>query len=149
MEASGATSKPPKTQAAIILHCSGPQALEAFDQLNFEDEEKKKDRPEVVHVYECLKNYCYPRTNEVLQTFRFWNIPASEPFDTFLTELRSRADLCNFQEKERMIRDKLVFKAKKHLQEKLLRDNELTLEKAIGICGAYEQTTNCMKEMNK
>ena len=129
-------------QAAIILHCSGPQALEVFDQLNFEDEEKK-DRPEV--VYECLRNYC----NEVLQTFRFWNIPASEPFDTFLTEVRSRADLCNFKEKERMIRDKLVFTANKPLQEKLLRDNELTLEKAISICRAYEQTTNDMKEMNK
>ena len=96
MEASGATSKPPKTQAAIILHCAGPQALEVFDQLNFEDEEEK-DRPEV--VYECLKNYCCPRTNEVLQTFSFSNIPASEPFDTFLTELRSQADLCNFKEK--------------------------------------------------
>ncbi|KAK3794020.1 hypothetical protein RRG08_028454 [Elysia crispata] len=83
MEASCATSKPPKTQAAIILHCAGPQALEVFDQLNFEDE-GKKDLPEV--VYECLKNYCYPRTNEVLQTFSFSNIPASEPFDTFLTE---------------------------------------------------------------
>ncbi|KAK3701960.1 hypothetical protein RRG08_017850 [Elysia crispata] len=78
-----------------------------------------------------------------------YKMATKKPFDTFLTELRSRADLCNFQEKERMIRDKLVFKAKKHLQEKLLRDNELTLEKAIGICGAYEQTTNCMKEMNK
>ena len=41
MEASGATSKPPRTQAAIILHCAGPQALEVFDQLNFEDEGKK------------------------------------------------------------------------------------------------------------
>ncbi|KAK3794019.1 hypothetical protein RRG08_028453 [Elysia crispata] len=48
-----------------------------------------------------------------------------------------------------MIRDKLVFTANKRLQEKLLRDNELTLEKAISICRAYEQTTNDMKEMNK
>ncbi|KAK3791406.1 hypothetical protein RRG08_046560 [Elysia crispata] len=42
MEASGVTSKPPKTQAAIILHCAGLQALEVFDQLNFEDEEEKE-----------------------------------------------------------------------------------------------------------
>ena len=70
MEAPGATSKPPKTQAAIIIHCAGPQALEVFDQLNFEDEEEK-ERAEV--VYECLKNYCNPRTSDVLQTFRLWN----------------------------------------------------------------------------
>ena len=48
-----------------------------------------------------------------------------------------------------MIKDKLVFTANKRLQEKLLRDNELTLEKAISICRAYEQTTNDMKELNK
>ncbi|KAK3765195.1 hypothetical protein RRG08_051820 [Elysia crispata] len=82
-------------------------------------------------------------------TSLLWTASIREPFDTFLTEVRSRADLCNFKEKERMIRDKLVFTANKPLQEKLLRDNELTLEKAISICRAYEQTTNDMKEMNK
>ena len=48
-----------------------------------------------------------------------------------------------------MIRDKLVFTANKRLQEKLLRDNELTLQKAISICRAYEKITKDMKEMNK
>ena len=47
-----------------------------------------------------------------------------------------------------MIRDKLVFTATKRFQEKLLRD-ELTLDKNISICRAYEQSNNDMKEMIK
>ncbi|KAK3700850.1 hypothetical protein RRG08_011603 [Elysia crispata] len=47
-----------------------------------------------------------------------------------------------------MIRDKLVFTATKRFQEKLLRD-ELTLDKDISICRAYEHSTSDMKEMIK
>ena len=35
-----------------------------------------------------------------------------------------------------MIRDKIVFSVPKQLKEKLLRDTELTLKKAIAICQA-------------
>jgi hypothetical protein len=41
------------------------------------------------------------------------------PFDNFLTELRTRASSCNFDNKDRMIRDKIVFTVQGKLQELL------------------------------
>ena len=88
-----------------------------------------------------LEEHCNPRENEGLQRVRFWNIPLHEPFDAFLTELYSRAASCNFKEKERMIRDKIVFSVSGKLQELLLRESNLGLKKAKEICRAFEITS--------
>jgi hypothetical protein len=93
MEASGNNNKPKQRQTAIILHCAGPQVLEVYDHFEFEGENDKNDP---VKVLEKLEEYCNPRQNEVLQSFRFWQVPFQEPFDTFLTKLYSYADSCNF-----------------------------------------------------
>ncbi|RUS87639.1 hypothetical protein EGW08_004624 [Elysia chlorotica] len=144
LEASGATAKPEKARTAIILHCAGPDALEVYDQFEFTEDEDK-DNPET--VLEKLRQYCNPRSNEVLMRYRFWNIAFSEPFDKFVTELRTQAEQCSFEEKEKMIRDKIVFTVPKVMKEKLLRDTALTLKRAIEICQAYEQTTSHVQEM--
>ena len=145
MEACGNTNKPKQRQTAIILHCAGPQVLEVYDHFQCDEEGDKHDP---VKVLEKLEEYCNPRENEVLQSFRFWNIPFHEPFDVFLTELYSRAASCNFQEKDRMIRDKIVFSVSGKLQELLLRETSLDLKKAIEICRAFEITSRNKKEMN-
>lgn len=145
LEASGGSAKPNKTQTAIILHCAGPQALEVYDQFQFEDDSHRTDPDKVL---EKLHDYCNPRSSEVLETYRFWNTATIEPFDAFITELRTKADKCNFLEKDRMIRDKIVFSAEKKLQEKLLREQDLSLSKAIAIGQSFEQTNNQLQEMN-
>ena len=138
MEASGTTNKPKQRQTAIILHCAGPQVLEVYDHFQFDQEDDKHDPAKVL---EKLEEYCNPRENEVFQSFRFWNIPFHEPFDVFLTELYSRAASCNFKEKDRMIRDKIVFSVSGKLQELLLRETNLDLKKAIETCGAFKITS--------
>ncbi|PFX12096.1 Retrovirus-related Pol polyprotein [Stylophora pistillata] len=105
IEASGTTNKPKQRQTAIILHCAGPQVLEVYDHFQFDEDEKH----DPAKVLEKLEEYCNPRQNKALQSFCYWNIPFHEPFDVFLTELHSRAASCNFEEKDRMIRDKIVF----------------------------------------
>ena len=66
----------------------------------------------------------------------------------FLTELYSRAASCNFKEKDRMIRDKIVFNVSGKLQELLLRETNLDLKKAIETCRAFEITSRNKKEMS-
>ena len=82
-------------------------------------------------VVEALERYCNPRDDEVIESHRFWNIPYQEPFDKFLTELKTRAAACNFLEKDRMLRDTIVFTVTRKLQELLLREDNLTLDKAV------------------
>ena len=77
--------------------------LEVYDNIVWETAE---DKHKPAKVLEALENYCNPRDNEVLESHRFWSTPYQEPFDKFLTELKTRAASCNFQEKERMMRDK-------------------------------------------
>ena len=131
--ASGAVKKDKEVQIAIILNCAGPQIIDIYDQFIWDEEgdEKKLDK-----LFEKLEGYCNPRKNEVLESHRFWNVQYQEPFDNFLTELRTRASSCNFDNKDRMIRDKIVFTVQGKLQELLLREDKLSLDKAIQICRA-------------
>lgn len=119
LAASGASAKDGKVQTAIILNCAGPQVLEVYDNIVWENAENKH-KPD--KVLEALENYCNLRDNEVLESHRFLNTPYQEPFDIFLTELKTRAASCNFQEKDRMMRDNIVFTVTGKLQELLLRD---------------------------
>ena len=146
LEASGTNNKPPKTQSAIILHCAGAEAIEVFEQIDFADGE---DRSDPTQVLGKLQQYCSPRNNEVLERYRFWNLPFCTPFDKFATELKAQSEKCNFLEKDMMIRDKIIFAVPKHLKERLLREPEITLKRTIDICQAYEQTANNLKEMKQ
>ena len=40
--ASGAPAKPNEVQTAIILHCAGPQVIEAYEHFRFDKDEDKK-----------------------------------------------------------------------------------------------------------
>ena len=106
-----------------------------------------KDKPD--KVLEALERYCNPRDNEVIESHRFWNIPYQEPLDKFLRELKMRAAACNFLEKDRMLRDKIVFTVTGRLQELLLREDNWTLDKAVKICRASEQSNRQVKEFRE
>ena len=126
LAASGASEKDGKVQTAIILNCAGPHVLEVYDTFIWTDD-GDKDKPD--KVLEALERYCNPRDNEVIESHRFWNIPYQEPFDKFLTELKTRAAAGNFLEKDRMLRDQIVFTVTGKLQELLPREDNLTLDK--------------------
>ena len=145
MIASGAVDKENPTKTAILLHCAGPQVLDIYDTFTFANDEEKND-PE--KVLEKLEIYCNPRQNEVLESHRFWSTNCISPFDKFLTELRVKVETCNYgDQKDRMIRDKIVFSCEETLQELLMRDITLNLQKAIEICRAYEQSKLHVKEL--
>ena len=46
-----------------------------------------------------------------------------------------------------MLRDKIVFSASGNMQQILLRDDDLDLQKAIKICQSYEQANKQAHEM--
>ncbi|XP_052718583.1 uncharacterized protein K02A2.6-like [Crassostrea angulata] len=64
-------------------------------------------------------------------------------------DLKTRAASCNFKEPDRMMRDKIVFTVTGKLQELLLREDKLTLERTIQVCRAYEQSNRQVKELRE
>ena len=76
----------------MILNFAGLSVMKAYDHFTFAEEGDKNDPKKVL---DKIQAYCNAQQNEVLQSFKFWNIPWSSPFDMFLTELRIRAQNCN------------------------------------------------------
>ena len=103
---SAASEKDDKVQTDIILNCAGPHVLEVCDTFIWTDN-GNKDKPD--KVLEALERHCNPRDNVVIESHRFWNIPYQEPFEKFLTELKTRVAACNFLEKDRMFERKNSF----------------------------------------
>ena len=80
-------------------------------------------------AFKKLEVYCNPSKNQVIESHRLWDVTMEEPFGNFLTELRRRADCCKFKENDKMICDNFVLLAKGTLQQLLLREDDLSLEK--------------------
>ena len=97
----------------------------------------------VDNVIERFDQYFTPKKNVTYMRYKFFSCNQSEGqnIDAYVTELRKRAEHCEFAElKNSLIRDKIVIGiCDKKTQERLLRESELNLEKALQICRAAEE----------
>lgn len=145
--ASGAAQQPEDVQVALLLHCIGPQCLEVYNTLELTETEKQ--RYEV--VLSKLENHFIPTKNESVASHMFFtrNQHEHENFDAYLTELRKLSSECDFGSlQDRLIRDKIVTGIRDNkLKDRLLREQDLTLQKAINICKAAELAMERMKEV--
>jgi len=123
--ASGYTEKPPKIRRAIILSVGDPQVIEAAAQFTYTEEEQ--DCPDA--LFEKLQELCTSHQNVIVARYRFWNLAYCEPSRDFLCALRAHAALCEFAEKDNIIRDKIAFAVPHSLRETLLCEPKLALTK--------------------
>lgn len=93
--------------------------------------------------------HCTPKKNETYERYMFRSRVQlhNEPFDSFLTALRLKAQFCGFGTlKDSLVRDQIVFGVEdKKLRERLLRETDLSLEAAIKICHANELSQKHIK----
>ncbi|MEE4248367.1 MAG: hypothetical protein V2I33_23530 [Kangiellaceae bacterium] len=131
---------------SLLLHVIGEDGLELYNTFAVGDE-KFDD------VIKRFDEHFKPRTNEVFERFRFWerNQQDGEPIDLFVTDLKRLAASCNFDtQKDKMIRDKIVLGGNSaQVRERLLREEDLSLQEAIRICRAAESTKKQMKAVEK
>ena len=113
--------------------------MQEIDQtLVYANDDERKDYNAVLGQ---LRAYCEPRKNVVFERHRLWSSDQleNETIGEWTTELRTRAANCEFHESDNMTRDNIVFGIRdRPVQEKLLREYDLTLEKALDICRASE-----------
>lgn len=130
-----------KTKAALLLSIAGEEALEVFNTFTFADSESREDYATVVAKFE---QYCATQYSEVHERYVFRNMSQApgEHLEHFLRDLKKQARECNFGAlTNSMIRDQLVFGiGDDKTREKLLSDNNLTLDKAEQVCKAAEAT---------
>ena len=102
----------------------------------------------VAGILTALETYCVPRKNTIYEQYRFrTTVQEGRSIDVFVTDLRRRAAYCDFGAiKESLIRDQIVVGiSNPKLRERLLRETDLTLEKAVKLCRITEQS----KEQSK
>ena len=149
LTACGADEKPKKVIKCIILNCAGPGIISAAKQFVYAEGEHEEDPGELLKK---IAAYCNPQKHESLDAYLFWNIDwkPGTSFDYFLTELRSKADPCNFGTmKDRLLRDKIIFSVPARLHQVLLRENPLTLDKAVQICRSFDASQTQSKQMHR
>lgn len=129
-----------KQKAAILLHIAGPDALEVYNTFQCTDAE----RGNYNLLLEKFETYCTPRCNETYEryVFRSRMQKEGEPFESYFRDLQLKVQSCNFGAlADSMTRDQIVYgTADKKLRERMLREESLTLEKAVQFCKTAELT---------
>ena len=151
LETTESTEKSDGTKIAMLLMTIGPDGIRRFNQLVFTPDTDKAKNDKVV---EKSVSELSGEKRVVFNRFKFWEFKRAENqgFDDFLVKLRVLAGKCDFASAElnNMLRDKIVFvTTDKRLQERLLREKDLTFEKAVDICRAAKITNRELLSMSQ
>ena len=145
--ASGSSNKPEATRIAMFLHAVGDAALKVFNAFDLTVDERNS----LTAIKAKFRDYCTPRRNVVYDRFQFGKLTQAvgETIDAFVTTLRLQAKNCEFgDQEESLIRDRVVIGCADHrVQERLLREPDLTLQKVMQICRAAEATRDQIKSL--
>ena len=131
-----------KQKTAALLTAAGEEAITVYNNFVFTDDAHKWDFTRV-----CTKfsEYCNPKKNNVFERYQFWeHQKGSQSYDQFVTELKRRAEDCDFHdnEKTKLIRDKLIFSITDiELKKKLLAIDDLSLDKALELTRIHEASS--------
>ena len=138
--ASGMSKQDDKSQTSMLLHVIGDAALDLYNTFVFAEGESMK----LEKVLDKFEEYCMPKRNITYERYRFFSraqLP-NESVDEYATELRSRAQSCEFSTlKDSLLRDRIICGILDDgLRERLLRQDDLTLDKTLQECRSSELT---------
>ena len=129
LTATGIGEKAEKVQVATFLHVAGIEARRVYNA--FEIDEGDIEKIDVLKTK--FKEYCEPRKNltYIRHVFFTRNQGQDEPIDNYLTDLRNKAQPCEFEHlSDGLIRDRIVCGIKDEVcRARLLRESDLTLKK--------------------
>ena len=150
LTATESDTKSDKIKTSILLPCIGQKGRDIYETFTFEqDTDKLKLKP----VLEKFTSYCNPRKNITILRQKFFTYKQVEGqcFNDFVTELKKRSSECEFGDlTASLTKDMIVCGITDHtLRERLLRDGDLTLEKAIAAGHAAEETKRHAKELKE
>ena len=148
VKASGASEKDEATQCAIFLHTIGDEALEVYDTFTFTETEQDK----IELLIQKFESYCSPKKNTTTYERYVFNTCAQNgrTLNAFLLDLRNKATTCEFDSLQvSLIKDRIVCGIDdKSVRERLLRDNDLTLDKAINTVRAAETSKTQVEKLS-
>nr|XP_054762080.1 uncharacterized protein LOC129268566 [Lytechinus pictus] len=104
-------------------------------------------------VLDAFEKHCNPPKNETVDRYRFFTRQqaAGETLEQYITDLKVLASSCNFRDlHDSLLRDRIIGGIKDNaVRARLLRESDLTLDKAIQICRAAELSKERMTVFDK
>ena len=135
-------------KVAMLLNFAGEDVVEIYNTFTWAAD---GDNNKIDTVMTKFQDYFNPRKNTVYERYVFWNMQQKDDtIDMFVTALRKKVKQCEYPEaiRDDMVRDKLVFSVKdSSVKERLLREEKLTLQKAIDVARASEASKQQIKQM--
>ena len=140
--ATGIDEAAEKKRVCTLLSVIGEDAVKVFETFQYAEGESDDKLADVLKKFE---EHCNPRQNTIYERYRFQcrNQEAGETGSHYLTELRHAAESCDFANitTSQIIRDRFVHGMRdSKVRERLLREKNLTLERAYEMVQAAEAT---------
>ena len=143
------TDKSEKEKCSIFLYTIGQTGRDVYNTMVLADGERDK----IDILFSKFEAYCKPKQNVTIERYRFnTRVQAKhETIDQYLTELKLIAKNCSFGELEnQLIRDRIVCGTKsEEVRQRLLRAEELSLDKAISVCRAEEESKKSVQYLTE
>ncbi|GBM50140.1 hypothetical protein AVEN_63900-1 [Araneus ventricosus] len=131
--ASGNEAKSSEVKVAILLNAAGEEAVEVFNTFNLSAE----DRKGFDKVENHFEKFTTPKRNVVVERFIFNQHcqEEGETFDVFVMDLKKLVKSCEFgDQSDSVVHDRIVLGVgDASLQERMLRESDLSLERAIDL----------------
>lgn len=138
-----------RRKIALLLTVAGRGALEVYNTFVFSEEEKNKYDAVIAQ----FDHYCTPKINETFEryVFRTRMQGETESIDEYVADLRLKSRWCNFGTLcDSIIKDQLVFGIRDNVvRAHLLKERDLSLEKAVIICQAFEKAIVQIKTLGR
>lgn len=139
-----------EVQAATLRSVMGPECRHVYKH-NLELTAAESN--DVKKVLDKLEEYFHQSKNVIYERYVFGccKQEEGETIDTFVTRLREKAASCEYGAlRDDLIRDKLVLGiANEATRRRLLREQKLTLTKALELCRAAELTDITLRTMEQ
>lgn len=146
--------------AYILLNLAGQEAIDREKTFQYRPEERDGDR--VIRRAESKENpddlinkfreLCNPQKNVIVIRHKFNSRiqKKEESAESYITDLRRLANDCDFGDlKDDLIRDRIVCGIQnENVRKQMLKERNLTLERAVELCQIDEITVERIKEMN-
>ena len=134
---------------AMFKHTIGDEALKVIKTFSYTEDEDSNDWRMVTAK---MEKHCIREVNEIYERYCFnkRDKPPTESVDCFVAELKTLAKTSNFCDclRDSLIRDRIVLGIKdEQTTKKLLRIQDLTLNRCIDICRGEEIMALHMKSL--
>ncbi|XP_068224326.1 uncharacterized protein [Palaemon carinicauda] len=148
--ASEKDNKPGETEVALLLNIGGEELLLIYNSFEFPVPATGNPNPANVlkDVLAKFDVYFSPRKNELMARYKFRRCmqETNETLETYVTRWKILVKDCNYgNQRDKQLRDQVVFGCTEDkLRQKLFEVEDLTLEKTLDLCVAFQASKRQM-----